>query len=203
MSIEIKISKRRISYEIAMEILNKRVENLKKKEGKELLWILEHPITFTAGIRANPNEILDSKIKVINTNRGGKITLHNPGQKIVYFVLDLNKRKKDIRKLISLIEKSIIEFLKVCNIKGRRDKKNIGIWVKKRKIAAIGLRISKWIAFHGCSINIDNDLSQYLKISPCGLNNKKITSIKKEKGKLIKNIENKLISIFLKNINKI
>ena len=203
MSIEIKISKRRISYEIAMEILNKRVENLKKKEGKELLWILEHPITFTAGIRANPNEILDSKIKVINTNRGGKITLHNPGQKIVYFVLDLNKRKKDIRKLISLIEKRIIEFLKVCNIKGRRDKKNIGIWVKKRKIAAIGLRISKWIAFHGCSINIDNDLSQYLKISPCGLNNKKITSIKKEKGKLIKNIENKLISIFLKNINKI
>tara|TARA_Y100000816_G_scaffold256214_1_gene209559 strand:+ start:270 stop:881 length:612 start_codon:yes stop_codon:yes gene_type:complete len=203
MSIEIKISKRRISYEIAMEILNKRVENLKKKEGKELLWILEHPITFTAGIRANPNEILDSKIKVINTNRGGKITLHNPGQKIVYFVLDLNKRKKDIRKLISLIEKSIIEFLKVCNIKGIRDKKNIGIWVKKRKIAAIGLRISKWIAFHGCSINIDNDLSQYLKIRPCGLNNKKITSIKKEKGKLIKNIENKLISIFLKNINKI
>ena len=203
MSIEIKISKRRISYEIAMEILNKRVENLKKKEGKELLWILEHPITYTAGIRANPKEILDSKIKVINTNRGGKITLHNPGQKIVYFVLDLNKRKKDIRKLISLIEKSIIEFLKVCNIKGIRDKKNIGIWVKKRKIAAIGLRISKWIAFHGCSINIDNDLSQYLKISPCGLNNKKITSIKKEKGKLIKNIENKLISIFLKNINKI
>ena len=203
MSIEIKISKRRISYEIAMEILNKRVENLKKKEGKELLWILEHPITFTAGIRANPKEILDSKIKVINTNRGGKITLHNPGQKIVYFVLDLNKRKKDIRKLISLIEESIIEFLKVCNIKGIRDKKNIGIWVKKRKIAAIGLRISKWIAFHGCSINIDNDLSQYLKISPCGLNNKKITSIKKEKGKLIKNIENKLISIFLKNINKI
>ena len=203
MSIEIKISKRRISYEIAMEILNKRVENLKKKEGKELLWILEHPITYTAGIRANPNEILDSKIKVINTNRGGKITLHNPGQKIVYFVLDLNKRKKDIRKLISLIEESIIEFLKVCNIKGIRDKKNIGIWVKKRKIAAIGLRISKWIAFHGCSINIDNDLSKYLKISPCGLNNKKITSIKKEKGKLIKNIENKLISIFLKNINKI
>ena len=203
MSIEIKISKRRISYEIAMKILDKRVENLKKKEGKELLWILEHPITFTAGIRANPNEILDSKIKVINTNRGGKITLHNPGQKIVYFVLDLNKRKKDIRKLISLIEKSIIEFLKVCNIKGIRDKKNIGIWVKKRKIAAIGLRISKWIAFHGCSINIDNDLSQYLKIRPCGLNNKKITSIKKEKGKLIKNIENKLISIFLKNINKI
>ena len=117
--------------------------------------------------------------------------------------MDLNKRKKDIRKLISLIEKSIIEFLKVCNIKGIRDKKNIGIWVKKRKIAAIGLRISKWIAFHGCSINIDNDLSQYLKIRPCGLNNKKITSIKKEKGKLIKNIENKLISIFLKNINKI
>ena len=203
MSIEVKISKRPISYKIAMKILLKRVEKLKKNKGKELLWILEHPITYTAGIRSNSKEILDKKIKIINTNRGGKITLHNPGQKVIYFALNLNKRKRDIRKLITLIEKSIIEFLHFCKIKGIRDKKNIGIWVNKKKIAAIGLRVSKWVAFHGCSININNNLKEYLKIIPCGLDNQKITSIYQEKKIKIKNVEEKLVKIFLKNINNI
>ena len=203
MSIEIKISKRRISYKIAMKHLLKRVEQVKKNKDKELLWILEHPLTYTAGIRSNNKEIIDKKIKIINTNRGGKITLHNPGQKIIYFVLNLNKRKKDIRKLIYVIEKSIIEFLKIYKINGKKDEKNIGIWVNKKKIAAIGLRISKWIAYHGCSININNNLDEYLKIVPCGLNNQKITSLYNEKGVIIKNIEKNLKKIFIKNINKI
>ena len=133
MSIEVKISKRRISYKNAMKVLLKRVDKVKANKGKELLWILEHPTTFTAGIRSTDNEIIDKKIKVINTNRGGKITLHNPGQKIVYFVIDLNKRKRDIRKLITSIEKSIIQFLKIYKILGKSDKKNIGIWVNKKK----------------------------------------------------------------------
>ena len=192
MSIEIKISRRRISYINAMKLLNKRVAEIKNKEKSDLLWILEHPVTYTAGIRYNRNEILDKKIKIIKTNRGGKITLHNPGQKIIYFVLDLNKRKKDIRKLIQMYK-----------INAKTDKKNIGIWVNKKKIAAIGLRVSKWIAFHGCSININNDLNQYLKIVPCGLDNKKVTSIYEEKNIKIKNIEHKLIDIFIKNIKKI
>jgi len=203
MSIEVKISKRRISYKIAMKFLHKRVEELKVNRGKELIWILEHPVTYTAGIRSNNKEIIDKKIKIINTNRGGKITLHNPGQKIIYFVLDLNKRKRDIRKLISIIEKSIIEFLWIYKIKGKKDKKNIGIWVNKKKIAAIGLRISRWIAYHGFSININNNLNQYLKIIPCGLSNKKITSIYNENGRIVKNMEEKLVNIFLKNISKI
>ena len=203
MSIEVKISKRRISYKTAIKILHKRVEELKLKKGKELLWILEHPLTYTAGIRSNDKEILDKKIKIIKTNRGGKITLHNPGQKIIYFVLNLNNRKKDIRKLISSIETSIIEFLMIYKIKARKDKKNIGIWVNKKKIAAIGLRISKWIAYHGCSINISNNLDQYLKIIPCGLDNQKITSIYNENGVIVKNIEKKLRNIFIKNISKI
>ena len=203
MSIEVKISKRRISYKNAMKILLKRVEKVKANKADELLWILEHPTTFTAGIRFNDNEIIDKRIKIINTNRGGKITLHNPGQKVVYFVIDLNKRKRDVRKLIKTIEKSIIEFLKIYKIKAKSDKKNIGIWVNKKKIAAIGLKISKWIAFHGCSININNDLKEYLKIVPCGLDNRKVTSIYKEKKIILKNIETNLINIFLKNINKI
>ena len=203
MSMEVKISKRRISYKTAIKILNKRVELLKLKKGKELLWILEHPLTFTAGIRSDDTEILDKKIKIIKTNRGGKITLHNPGQKIIYIVLDLNNRKKDIRKLISLIEKSIIELLMIYKVKANTDKKNIGIWVKKKKIAAIGLRISKWIAYHGCSINVNNNLDVYRKIIPCGLDNKKITSLLNEKGNIDKNIEQKIKKIFMKNINKI
>jgi len=203
MSIEIKISKKRIPYKKAMIFLNNRVEEVKIGNNTELLWVLEHPKTFTAGVSYNQKEILDKKIKIIKTNRGGKITLHNPGQKIMYFVIDLNKRKKDIRKLINTLEISIIEFLKIFNIKGIKDKKNIGIWVKGKKIAAIGLRVSRWVAFHGLSINISNNLKDYLKIKPCGLNNTQITSILSEKKLRPKNFEDKLINIFIKNINKI
>ena len=203
MSIEIKVSKRPISYIKAMKYLNKRVEEIKENNNRELLWLLEHPTTYTSGIRFNKNEVLDDKIRIIKTNRGGKITLHNPGQKIIYFVLNLNKRKKDVRKLILIIEKSIIELLKLYKIKAYSDKKNIGVWVNNKKIAAIGLRISKWIAYHGCSININNNLNQYFKIIPCGLNNQNITSVYNEKKKLIKKIDAEIIRIFIKNINKI
>ena len=203
MNIQIKVSNRRISYKKAMKFLNKRVQEIKENKNRELLWILEHPTTYTAGIRYNQKEILDKKIKIIKTNRGGKITLHNPGQKIIYIVLDLNKRKKDIRKLINVIEKSIINFLKLHKIKAFNDRNNIGIWVKNKKIAAIGLRVSRWVAYHGCSININNNLNQYLKIIPCGLDNKKVTSVVNERKKIIKDIDKKLIDIFVKNINKI
>ncbi len=203
MSIEIKISKKRISYKKAMLFLNKRVDEVKIGKKRELLWILEHPTTYTAGVRFNQKEILDKKIKIVQSNRGGKITLHNPGQKIVYFVINLNKRKKDIRKFINVIEKSIIQFLNIYEIKAKKDKKNIGIWVHQKKIAAIGIRVSRWIAYHGCSINISNNLNQYLKIVPCGLSNKKVTSIFKERRIKPQNYENKLAKLFIKNIYQI
>jgi len=203
MTLEIKISKKLIPYKSAFKFLKKRVDSLKKQRGEDLLWILEHPLTFTGGIRSQKNEILDKKIKIIETNRGGKITLHNPGQKIIYFALDLNKRKKDIRNLVKQIELSIIEFLKLYNIKSYADKKNIGIWVKDKKIAAIGIRVSQWIAYHGCSININNNLDHYKKIIPCGLSNNKITSMERETSNKKKNIENNLKKIFIKNLKNI
>ena len=203
MSIEIKISEKRIPYKIAMRYLNKRVEEVKKGTNRELLWILEHPTTYTAGVSFNKKEIIDKKIKIIKSNRGGKITLHNPGQKIIYFVIDLNNRKKDIRKFINSIEESIIQFLKSYKIQSKKDKKNIGIWVKDSKIAAIGIRVSRWVAYHGCSINISNNLNQYLKIIPCGLNNKKVTSVLKIISVKPKKFENDLAKIFIKNINNI
>ena len=203
MSIEIRLSKKPIPYKKAMLFLNKRVEEVKNGDNEELIWILEHPKTFTAGVSFKQNEIIDKNIKIIKTNRGGKITLHDKGQKIVYFVINLNNRKKDIRKLINIIEKSIIEFLKIFKITSKKDKNNIGIWVKDKKIAAIGLRVSRWIAFHGFSINISNNLKEYLKIAPCGLDNTKITSVFFEKKIVPNNFEKKLIKIFIKNINKI
>ena len=203
MTLQVKISEKLVTYETAFLFLKKRVELIKKFNGNELVWILEHPLTFTGGIRSNKKEILDKKIKIIKTNRGGKITLHSPGQKIVYFVLDLNKRRKDIKNLIARIEASIIEFLKLYKINGYADKKNIGIWVKKKKIAAIALRVSNWVAYHGCSININNNLEYYKKIIPCGLDNTKVTSVQKESKTQILNIEKSLRDIFLKNLKNI
>jgi lipoyl(octanoyl) transferase len=203
MTLQVKISEKLVTYETAFLFLKKRVELIKKFNGNELVWILEHPLTFTGGIRSNKKEILDKKIKIIKTNRGGKITLHSPGQKIVYFVLDLNKRRKDIKNLIARIEASIIEFLKLYKINGYADKKNIGIWVKKKKIAAIGIRVSNWVAYHGFSININNNLNYYKKIIPCGLDNTKVTSVQKESKTQILNIEKSLRDIFLKNLKNI
>jgi len=203
MTLQVKISKKLVPYKTAFSLLKKRVELIKKSKGKELVWILEHPITFTSGIRSKESEILDKRIKIIQTNRGGKITLHSPGQKIVYFVLNLNKRKKDIKNLVKHIELSIIDFLKLYKIKAHADKKNIGIWVKGKKIAAIGIRVSNWVAYHGFSININNDLKHYKKIIPCGLNNTKVTTAVAESKTQISNIESKLKDIFLKKLKNI
>ena len=203
MSIEIKISKKRIPYKMAMLSLNKRVEEVKNGKNRELLWILEHPTTYTAGVSFNKKDIIDKKTKIVQSNRGGKITLHNPGQKIIYFVINLNNRKKDIRKFINIIEDSIIQFLKIYKIDSKSDKKNIGIWVNDKKIAAIGIRVSRWIAYHGCSINISNNLNQYLKIVPCGLSNKKVTSIFEVLNIKLKDYESDLANIFIKNIENI
>ena len=202
MDIEFKTSKKPVNYKKALHFLKKRVEKVKKGE-RELVWFLEHPTTYTAGIRYKKEEILDKSIKIIKTNRGGKITLHNPGQKIVYFVINLNKRKKDIRNLVRQIENIIINFLSIYKIKSYADKKNIGIWVKDRKIAAIGIRVTNWIAYHGCSINIKNNLKEYKKISPCGLNNRNITSIKNERKNITDNINKNLKNLFLKYLNRI
>lgn len=203
MPLEIKISKKLVNYEKALNLLTKRVDLLKKSKGKELIWILEHPLTFTAGIRSKNEEILDKNIEIIKTNRGGKITLHNPGQKIIYFALNLNKRKKDIRNLVKQIENSIIEFLENFKIKSHADRNNVGIWVKGKKIAAIGIRVTNWIAYHGCSINVSNSLEPYKKIIPCGLNNSDVTSVANEGKVKSININQLLKKIFIKNLKNI
>ena len=181
MSIQVKISRKPLDYNETIKKLDKRVNDVINKKKPELLWILEHKSTYTAGTSYKSNEILSKKIHVIKTSRGGRVTYHGPGQRIVYFVLDLNNKKKDIRKFIIKIEKCIIETLKEYKIKSFNDRENIGIWIKKRnksyKVAAIGIRIRKWVAFHGCSINVSTDLSYYKNIIPCGIKNKYITNL--------------------------
>ena len=176
MNIEIKKSIKPVKYEDAIKILEERLLEINNGKKKDLIWILEHEEVYTAGTSYKEKEILNKDINLVKTNRGGKITYHGPGQLICYFVIDLKKRKKDIRKFITLIEKTIIESLSKFKIKTFGDPKNIGIWTnhngKINKVAAIGVRVSKWIAYHGFAININNDLSKYKNIIPCGISDK-------------------------------
>ena len=206
MNIEIKKSRKPVNYNDAKKLMEMRLLDINKNNAKELIWILEHDHIYTAGTSYNENEILNKSIKILKTNRGGKITYHGPGQLICYFVLDLKKRGKDIRRLISLIEKTIIDTLIFYKIKTFADKKNIGIWFKDKKdikkVAAIGVRVSKWIAYHGFSININNDLQRYKAIIPCGIKDKGITSLKKIKDQNYKYLKDKLIKNFILNLQK-
>ena len=203
MNIEIKKSIKPINYFSAIDLLEKRLEDLYKNKDKELIWILEHDEIFTAGTSYKENEILDNSINLIKTNRGGKITCHSPGQLICYFVLDLRK-KKDIRKFISCIEKTIIETLKEYKIETFSDKNNVGIWHKKNKtinkVAAIGVRVKKWIAYHGFAININNNLNQYKKIIPCGIKDKGVTNLISIAENDYSNLDNLLIEKFISNL---
>ena len=203
MNIEIKKSIKPINYFDAINILEKRLEDLHANINKELIWTLEHDEIFTAGTSYKENEILDTSINLIKTNRGGKITCHAPGQLICYFVIDLRK-KKDIRKFISCIEETIIETLKHYQIETFSDKDNIGIWHKKKnsvnKVAAIGVRVKKWIAYHGFAININNNLDQYKKIIPCGIKDKGVTNLINIIDKDYSNLDNLLIEKFISNL---
>ena len=203
MNIEIKKSIKPVNYFDAINILESRLKDLYENNEQELIWTLEHNEVFTAGTSYKENEIIDKSIKILETNRGGKITYHGPGQLICYFVLDLRK-KKDIRKFITTIEKTIIQTLKFYEVETFPDKDNIGIWYKYnnevKKIAAIGIRVSKWIAYHGFAININNDLENYKKIIPCGISDKGVTNLKNILDQDYSNLSDILIKNFISNL---
>ena len=206
MSIDIKKSTKLVNYAKAIDFLEKRLIEVNHNKSNELIWILEHPSTFTTGMSYDKNEILDKRINLIKTNRGGKITWHGPGQLICYFVIDLKKRKKDIRKFVTLIEKTIIQTLRKYKINSFSDRKNIGIWVndknKTKKIGAIGIKIKKWIAYHGFSLNINNSLHQYKKIIPCGIKDKEVSNLKLIKNQNYMKIKDEIVLNFIKNLEK-
>ena len=194
--------------------MQSRIKEILSNNKKELIWFLEHDNVYTQGTSSKENEIIKSNnIKVIKTNRGGKTTYHGPGQRIIYFMINLNKRKKDIRKFITIIEISLIEFLDNYGIEARSFKDRVGIWVtksnnikfkKEKKIGAIGLRISKWISYHGLSFNINPNLQFYENINACGLKGYKNTSLTELGININYNeFDSSFKKIFIKNLSKL
>ena len=204
MNIEIKKSIKPVKYDVAVKFLEERLLDINNYKKRDLIWFLEHEEIYTAGTNYKEEEILNKNINLIKTNRGGKITYHGPGQLICYFVIDLKQRNKDIRKFITLLEKTIIESLSEFNIKSFGDPKNIGIWVNDKnnikKVAAIGVRVSKWIAYHGFAININNDLKKYQNIIPCGISDKGVTNLKSINNQSYNILTDVIVENFTKNL---
>ena len=204
MNIEIKKSIKPVNYLDALKFLEERVNEINKSEANELIWLLEHPSIFTAGTSFNESDILDKSIDIIKTSRGGKITWHGPGQLICYLVINLNNKKRDIRKFVNIIENSIILSLKSFGIYSYSDRKNIGIWTKvnneDKKVGAIGIKVKRWIAYHGFSININNDISNYRKIIPCGIKDKDVTTLKKINNQNYNKLSEEIIKNLITNL---
>ena len=214
MNIEIKKQYDLVDYEASVKFMQLRVNEISRNLQKELIWFLNHDHIYTKGTSANENEILKkNEIKIVKTNRGGKTTYHGPGQRIVYFMIDLNSKKKDIRKFITIIEQSLIDFLKNYKINATTFRDRVGIWVtgkdgqtfdKEEKIGAIGLRLQKWITYHGLSFNIKPDMTNYEYINACGLENFKNTSLFELGINLDEEcFDNEYSKIFLKNLQQL
>ena len=204
MNIEIKKSIKPVNYEDAITFLEDRLSLVFHNKDRELIWTLQHNEIYTGGSSYKESEILNKSIKLIKTNRGGKITYHGPGQLICYFVIDLRNKKKDIRNFVCIIEKTIIQTLEEFNIKSFADRNNVGVWTKNNnkieKVAAIGIRVSKWIAYHGFSININNDLNKYKNIIPCGIKDKGVTNLKSIIAQNYEDLDQKIIDNFITNL---
>jgi len=205
LSLDFLISEHLVDYDKAMAFMEKRVSLIKKEKALEAIWFLEHPSIYTAGRSHGIKEGYIENVPILNTSRGGKVTWHGPGQRVIYLMIDIKKRKYDLRYFVSNLEQYIIKCLQELKIKAYKKDNLIGIWTKDKslndaKIASLGLRVSKGIIYHGISININCDLSFFKKIDVCGIRNSNVTSI----YSINKNISYKEVDrILQKNINEI
>ena len=201
--VEFKFSKNLIDYDSAIEFMNSHIKKMKKNKAKEMLWFLEHKSIFTAGTSAKEiDQNIKNKKLIRYVGRGGQWTWHGPGQRVVYIMLDLKQREKDIKKFINNLEQWIISTLKCFRINAIVQKGNPGVWIKKNntffKIASIGVRISHWVSWHGISINVSPDLKYFEEIVPCGVQNGFVTSMEKEgKNVSLEQLDKKLEENFL------
>lgn len=180
------ISSGLVEYPDALKAMDERVDSIQKGSAKELVWLLEHPPLYSAGTSAKPKDLLTpNRFPVFKTGRGGQYTYHGPGQRVAYIMLDLNRRRRDIRAFVSSLETWIINTLSKFNIRGERRSDRIGIWVRRTdlnnsdredKIGAIGIRIKRWVTLHGISINVSPDLEHFGGIIPCGIDGYGVTS---------------------------
>ena len=183
--VEFKLSKDLVEYDSAIEFMKIHIDKMKKNNAQEMLWFLEHNSIFTAGTSAKEiDQNIKNKKLIRYVGRGGQWTWHGPGQRVVYIMLNLTKREKDIKKYINYLEQWIMLTLKFFKIDATIIEGNPGVWVKKNntifKIASVGVRISHWITWHGISINVNPNLKPFEEIVPCGVQNGYVTSIEKE-----------------------
>lgn len=187
--IEWRISDGSIPYEQALAFMEERARLIRDGEAAECVWLLEHPPLFTAGTSADPAELINPLgFPVYEAGRGGRYTYHGPGQRVVYLMLDLDKRGRDVRRLVHSLEGWIIATLAELGIQAHRAAGRIGIWVgegaQEAKIAALGIRVRRWVTLHGIAINVDPELSHFQGIVPCGISEFGVTSIAKVAEKM-------------------
>src|SRR6476469_797381 len=172
-----RVSEGAVAYDTALEAMNERVDAIVAGAAPELVWLLEHPPLYTAGTSAKPEELIEARFPVHQTGRGGQFTYHGPGQRVAYVMLDLNRRKPDVRAFVATLEEWIIRTLAAFNVRGERRDDRIGVWVRRPekghghedKIAAIGIRLRKWVTLHGIALNVEPELSHFSGIVPCGV----------------------------------
>jgi lipoyl(octanoyl) transferase len=186
-----RISDGLVPYEDAIIEMEREVAAIAAGEASELVWLLEHPPLYTAGTSANSDDLIEpDRFPVFATGRGGEYTYHGPGQRVVYVMLDLKRRKQDVRAFVAALEDVIIRTLDKMNVRGERREDRVGVWVRRPekpllpdgtvtedKIAALGIRLRKWVSFHGLSINVDPDLTHFSGIVPCGITRYGVTSL--------------------------
>lgn len=186
LKIDCQISKGFVDYGFAENFMQARVAEISAGDSNELIWFLEHEPLYTAGTSAEAQDLLSpERFPVHHTGRGGEYTYHGPGQRVVYVMLDLNKRGKDVRAFVAALEAWIIESLAAFNVEGERREDRVGVWVKRAplslgkedKIAALGIRLRKWVSFHGISINVEPELEHFSGIVPCGISGHGVTSL--------------------------
>jgi lipoyl(octanoyl) transferase len=187
--IEWRISEGLVPYEEALAFMEQRAREIREGEAAECVWLLEHPPLFTAGTSADPAELINPLgFPVYQAGRGGRYTYHGPGQRVVYLMLDLDKRGRDVRRLVHSLEGWIIATLAELGIQAHRASGRIGIWVgegaEEAKIAALGIRVRRWVSLHGIAINVDPDLAHFEGIVPCGISEFGVTSIAKVAEKI-------------------
>ena len=186
-TVEWRIATAPVSYPDAIQVMEERANAIAEGRETELVWLLEHPPLYTAGTSSKAKDLVDARFPVFETGRGGQYTYHGPGQRVAYIMLDLSKRKQDLRAFVAALEAWVIATLSEFNISGERREDRVGVWVKRPdkgegyedKIAAIGIRVRKWVSFHGISLNVEPDLSHFSGIVPCGITSKKfgVTSL--------------------------
>jgi len=172
-----------MDYPDAVRLMEERVDAISRGQAAELVWLVEHPPIYTAGTSAKDADLLDARFPIFKTGRGGQFTYHGPGQRVAYVMLDLKRRNADVRQFVRDLEEWLIVTLAKLGVKGERREGRVGIWVARPggggedKIAAIGVRVRRWVTFHGVALNVDPDLSHFGGIVPCGIRDQGITSL--------------------------